>query len=101
MLSPYVDYTIGSPQYDWLLNDLKAINRDQTPFVRPRLALVAWVCAVVAQSMLEAPLAAHVLLAGPAARRRSACTCMLASVSGKRLPCPRMHRFGPLGGPGL
>ncbi len=35
MLSPYVDYTIGSPQYDWLVNDLRAIDRTQTPFVRP------------------------------------------------------------------
>ena len=34
MLSPYVDYTIGSPQYDWLVNDLRAIDRTQTPFVR-------------------------------------------------------------------
>ena len=36
MLSPYVDYTIGSPQYDWLVNDLRAIDRTQTPFVRPQ-----------------------------------------------------------------
>ena len=35
MLSPYVDYTIGSPQYTWLVNDLKAIDRTMTPFVRP------------------------------------------------------------------
>lgn len=34
MLSPYVDYTIGSPQYTWLLNDLQAIDRTVTPFVR-------------------------------------------------------------------
>lgn len=34
MLSPYVDYTIGSPQYTWLLNDLQAIDRTITPFVR-------------------------------------------------------------------
>ena len=34
MLSPYVDYTIGSPQYTWLLNDLRAIDRTITPFVR-------------------------------------------------------------------
>ncbi|KAK9830602.1 hypothetical protein WJX81_003718 [Elliptochloris bilobata] len=33
MLSPYVDYTIGSPQYNWLVNDLKAIDRTLTPFV--------------------------------------------------------------------
>ena len=36
LLSPYVDYTIGSPQYDWLVNDLRAIDRTQTPFVRPQ-----------------------------------------------------------------
>ena len=35
LLSPYVDYTIGSPQYNWLVNDLRAIDRTQTPFVRP------------------------------------------------------------------
>ena len=34
MLSPYVDYTIGSAQYTWLLNDLQAIDRTVTPFVR-------------------------------------------------------------------
>ena len=34
MLSPYVDYTIGSRQYTWLLNDLQAIDRTVTPFVR-------------------------------------------------------------------
>ena len=36
MLSPYQDYTIGSPQYTWLLNDLQAIDRTVTPFVRSR-----------------------------------------------------------------
>ena len=34
MLSPYIDYTVGSEQYIWLLNDLQAINRTTTPWVR-------------------------------------------------------------------
>jgi len=34
MLSPYTDYTVGSEQYTWLLNDLRALNRTATPWVR-------------------------------------------------------------------
>ena len=43
MLSPYTDYTVGSEQYTWLLNDLRAINRTATPWVRrpTRLPAVA------------------------------------------------------------
>jgi hypothetical protein len=34
MLSPYIDYTVGSEQYTWLVNDLQGINRTTTPWVR-------------------------------------------------------------------
>ncbi len=32
-LSPYVDYTPGSPQWQWLAEDLSGINRSVTPWV--------------------------------------------------------------------
>ena len=31
-LSSYTDYTVGSAQYNWLLNDLEAIDRSKTPW---------------------------------------------------------------------
>ncbi len=31
-LSSYEDYTTGSAQYNWLLNDLKSIDRTKTPW---------------------------------------------------------------------
>ncbi len=31
-LSSYIDYTVGSAQYNWLLNDLEAIDRSKTPW---------------------------------------------------------------------
>ena len=32
-LSPYIDYTPGSPQWQWLAEDLAGINRSVTPWV--------------------------------------------------------------------
>lgn len=32
-LSPYVDYTSGSPQWQWLSQDLMSVNRSVTPWV--------------------------------------------------------------------
>jgi len=32
-LSPYVDYTPGSAQWQWLAEDLAGINRSVTPWV--------------------------------------------------------------------
>ncbi|CAL5230081.1 g13538 [Coccomyxa viridis] len=32
-LSSYIDYTTGSAQYNWLLNDLQSIDRSKTPWV--------------------------------------------------------------------
>ena len=31
-LSSYIDYTTGSAQYNWLLNDLQSIDRSKTPW---------------------------------------------------------------------
>ena len=31
-LSSYTDYTVGSAQYNWLLNDLQSIDRSKTPW---------------------------------------------------------------------
>ena len=31
-ISSYIDYTVGSAQYNWLLNDLQAIDRSKTPW---------------------------------------------------------------------
>ena len=33
MLSTEHDYRPGTPQYDWLENDLKNLDREKTPFV--------------------------------------------------------------------
>jgi len=33
VLNAYTDTSVGSPQYDWLANDLKSINRTITPWV--------------------------------------------------------------------
>ncbi|KAK9917889.1 hypothetical protein WJX75_009307 [Coccomyxa subellipsoidea] len=33
LLSSYADYTVGSAQYNWLLNDLLSIDRTKTPWV--------------------------------------------------------------------
>lgn len=34
-LSSYIDYTTGSAQYNWLLNDLQSIDRSKTPWCGP------------------------------------------------------------------
>lgn len=31
-ISSYIDYTVGSAQYNWLLNDLQSIDRSKTPW---------------------------------------------------------------------
>ena len=31
-ISSYIDYTVGSTQYNWLLNDLQSIDRSKTPW---------------------------------------------------------------------
>ncbi len=31
-LSSYTDYTVGSAQYNWLLNDLQSVDRSKTPW---------------------------------------------------------------------
>lgn len=35
LLSSYADYTVGSAQYNWLLNDLLSIDRTKTPWWGP------------------------------------------------------------------
>ena len=41
-LSPYIDYTIGSAQWEWLYNDLRSIDRAVTPWCALRHAEKLW-----------------------------------------------------------
>lgn len=40
MISGYEPFTAGSPQYEWILSDLKAVDRSATPWVVRTRAIV-------------------------------------------------------------